>query len=164
MLHKSAFASRSNGTTFRRARLSERQTPMIRLVFVLCVLASVAACDSGGSTRATEPSPSPAGEAITVGEQVKRTFTGRAFYFDLAVPKKGFLVVALTWDGTQNGTALVLNLDGGDFRYSGPAGRFPVHLTGTLQVAAGQTVRIAVIGGGTDVFYNDPFVLAVTLQ
>jgi hypothetical protein len=31
-------------------------------------------------------------------------------------------------------------------------------------VAAGQTIRITVLGGGTDVTYDDPFVLATTLQ
>ena len=39
-----------------------------------------------------------------------------------------------------------------------------MHVTGRLQVAAGQTITVAVLGGGTDVTYDDPFVLATTLE
>jgi hypothetical protein len=39
-----------------------------------------------------------------------------------------------------------------------------MHLIARLQVAAGQTVRIAVLGGGTDIVCDDPFVLATALD
>jgi hypothetical protein len=81
----------------------------------------------------------------------------------LAAPKKGTLVAALTWSGTTNGTVLVLKLNGTVFRPPAP-GRFPMHLTGRLQVAEGQTIRVGVLGGGTDVTYDDPFVFATTLE
>ena len=36
--------------------------------------------------------------------------------------------------------------------------------TGRLQVAEGQTIKVGVLGGGTDVTYDDPFVLATALE
>jgi hypothetical protein len=134
---------------------------MTRLVRVLFVLASIGACDDFAPP--TEPSPSPEVEVISVGEQVRGTFTGLSRYFDLVAPKKGTLAVALNWNGSANGTVLVLNLNGTAIRPT-VSGRFPMHVTGRLQVAAGQTIRVAVLGGGTDVTYDDPFVLATTLE
>ena len=81
-----------------------RQT---RLVAVLCVLAALGACD-GSSPPAT---PSPPVEVSTVGQQVNRTFTGVAQYFELVSSKEGFLVGALSWDGTANGTVLLLEMN-----------------------------------------------------
>jgi hypothetical protein len=133
---------------------------MTRLRFVLCVLAFIVACRDSGPTRPTE---SPGVEVIMVGEQVMGTFTGLSRYFELAAPKKGTLVAALTWSGTTNGTVLLLKLDGTVFRPTAP-GRFPNHLTARLQVAEGQMIRIGVLGGGTDVTYDDPFVLGTTLE
>ena len=127
---------------------------------VLCVVASIVACKDVVPTRPTE---SPPVEAISVGEQVKGTFTGLSRYFDLVAPKNGILVAALTWNGSANGTVLVLDLNGTAIRPAAP-GRFGMHVTGRLQVAAGQTIRVAVLGGGTDVTYDDPFVLATTLE
>ncbi len=133
---------------------------MTRLRFVLCVLAFVMACNDLGPTQPTEP---PAVEVIRVGEQVIGTFAGLSLYFELAAPKKGTLVAVLTWSGTTNGTVLVLKLNDTAFRPSAP-GRFPMHVTGTLQVTEGQMIRVGVLGGGTDVTYDDPFVLATTLE
>lgn len=129
-------------------------------VFGLCVFASIVACNDAPPT---EPSPSPAVEAIAVGQQVNRTFTGLALSFELVAPRAGFLVATLTWDGTENGTVLLLSLNDIQFRPPNP-GRFPSHVIGRLQVVTGQTIRIAVRGGGTDVTYNDPFVLTTTLE
>ena len=127
---------------------------------VLGVLASIVACKDLGPTRPTE---SPPVEVISVGEQVSGTFTGLSRYFDLVAPKKGTLVATLTWNASANGTTLVLNLNGIAF-WPTVAGRFPKHVTGTLQVAAGQTIRVAVLRGGSDVTYDDPFVLGTTLE
>jgi hypothetical protein len=127
---------------------------------VLCVVASIVACKDVVPTRPTE---SPPVEVISVGEQVRGTFTGLSRYFDLVAPKNGTLVAALTWNGSANGTVLVLDLNGTAIRPAAP-GRFGMHVTGRLQVAAGQTIRVAVLGGGTDVTYDDPFVLATTLE
>jgi hypothetical protein len=134
---------------------------MTRLFLVLFVLASIVACDDFAPP--TEPSPSPAVEVISVGEQVRGTFTGLSRYFDLVAPKKGTLVAALTWNGSANGTVLVLNLNGIANRPTVP-GRFPMRVIGRLQVIAGETISIGVLGGGTDVTYDDPFVLATTLE
>ena len=60
-----------------------------------------------------------------MGAQVSGTFTGPSLYFELAAPKKGTLVAALTWSGTTNGTVLVLNLNDIAFRPSPQRGRFP---------------------------------------
>jgi hypothetical protein len=81
----------------------------------------------------------------------------------LVAPKKGTLVATLTWNASANGTVLVLSLNGIEFQ-STVVGRFPKHVTGTLQVAAGQTIRVAVLAGGSDVTYDDPFVLGTTLE
>jgi hypothetical protein len=134
---------------------------MTRLFLVLFVLASIVACDDFAPP--TEPSPSPAVEKISVGEQVRGTFTGLSRYFDLVAPKKGTLVAALNWNGSANGTVLVLNLNGTAIRPT-VSGRFPMHVTGRLQVIARETIRIGVLGGGTDVTYDDPFVLGTTLE
>jgi hypothetical protein len=91
---------------------------------------------------------------ITVGQQVNSTFTGLAQYFELVASKEGFLVGALSWDGTTNGTVLLLEMNDTQFRPTVP-GRFPVHVTGRLQVPAGETIRIRVLGGGTDVTYDE---------
>ncbi len=131
-----------------------------RLRFVVGVLALIVACNDSGPTRPAEP---PAVEVMRVGEQVVGTFTGFSLYFELAAPKKGTLVAALSWSGTTNGTVLVLTLDGTPFRPSAP-GRFPMQTIGSLQVAEGQTISIGVLGGGTDVTYNDPFVLTTSLE
>jgi hypothetical protein len=133
---------------------------MTRLVFGLCVFASVVACDDAPPT---EPSPSVAVEVIVVGQQVNRTFTGLALSFELVAPQNGFLVGTLTWDGTENGTVLLLSLNDTQFRPPNP-GRFPSHVIGRLQVVAGETIRVVVRGGGTDVTYDDPFVLTTTLE
>ena len=133
---------------------------MTRLVVGLCVFASVVACDHAPPIG---PSPSPAVETITVGQQVNRTFTGLALNFELVATKSGFLGTTLTWDGTENGTVLLLSLNDTQFRPPNP-GRFPSHVIGRLQVVAGETIRLAVRGGGTDVTYDDPFVLATTLE
>ena len=127
---------------------------------VLGVLASIVACKDLGPTRPTE---SPPVEVISVGEQVSGTFTGLSRYFDLVAPKNGTLVAALTWNGSANGTVLVLDLNGTKIRPAAP-GRFGMHVTGRLQVAAGQTIRVAVLAGGSDVTYDDPFVLGTTLE
>jgi hypothetical protein len=73
------------------------------------------------------------------------------------------LVSNLTWDRTENGTTLLLSLNDAQFQPPN-AGRVPAHAIGRLQVAAGETIRIAVRAGGTDVTYDDPFVLATTLE
>jgi hypothetical protein len=127
---------------------------------VLCVVASIVACKDVVPTRPTE---SPPVDVISVGERVRGTFTGLSRYFDLVAPKNGTLIAALTWNGSANGTVLVLDLNGTAIRPAAP-GRFGMHVTGRLQVAAGQTIRVAVLGGGTDVTYDDPFVLATTLE
>jgi hypothetical protein len=134
---------------------------MTRLVLVPCMLSFIVSCDDFAPP--TEPSPSPAVEVITVGQQVNRTFSGLALYFELVAPKKGILVGALTWDGTRNGTVLLLKLNDTSFRPTVP-GRFPMRVTARLQVIAGETIQIGVLGGGTDVTYDDPFVLATTLE
>jgi hypothetical protein len=131
-----------------------------RLRFVVCVLALIVACNDFGPTRPAEP---PAVEVIRVGEQVIGTFTGLSRSFELVAPKKGTLVAALSWSGTTNGTVLVLTLNGTPFRPAAP-GRFPMQTIGNLQVAEGQTIRVGVLGGGTDVTYDDPFVLATSLE
>lgn len=131
-----------------------------RLRFLLCVLGFIVACGDFGPTRPAEP---PAVEVIRVGEHVIGTFTGPSLYFELAAPKKGTLVAALSWSGTTNGTVLVLTLNGTPFRPPAP-GRFPMQAIGRLQVAEGQTIRVGVLGGGTDVTYDDPFVLATTVE
>lgn len=133
---------------------------MTRLRFVLCLLTSIVACRDVGPTR---PAESPAVEVIRVGVQVLGTFNGLSRYFELAAPKKGTLVAALTWSGSTNGTVLVLKLNGTAFWPTAP-GRFPSHVTARLQVLEGQTITVEVLGGGTDVTYDDPFVLATTLE
>jgi hypothetical protein len=134
---------------------------MTRLVFVLFVLASIMACDHPGPTGPTGPPPV---EVIRVGEQVTRRFTGFRLSFELTAPETGTLVAALTWNGATNGTVLLLQLNGTQFRPAGSVGRFPIHMTGSVQVVGGETVSIAVVGGGTDITYDDPFVLATTLE
>jgi hypothetical protein len=86
---------------------------MTRLAVGLCVFASVVACDHAPPIG---PSPSPAVEIITVGQQVNRTFTGLALNFELVATKSGFLVTTLTWDGTENGTVLLLSVNDTQFR------------------------------------------------
>jgi hypothetical protein len=74
---------------------------------------------------------------IAVGQQVNRTFTGLALYFEVVAPRNGFLVSNLTWDRTENGTTLLLSLNDAQFQPPN-AGRVPAHVIGRLQVAAGE--------------------------
>jgi hypothetical protein len=130
-------------------------------LLVLCMLASIVACDD--FAPGTTPSPSPAVEVIAVGQQVNRTFTGLTLNFEVLAPRNGILVSTLTWNRSENGSTLLLSVNGATFLPSN-TGRFPAHVISRLQVAAGETIRIAVSAGGTDVTYDDPFVLATTLE
>jgi hypothetical protein len=142
---------------------------------LLCGLAALMmACDQTQGRRLplpTQPSPNPAPaptpgpgrvvRPITVGEELKDTFSGFDLPFEFTAPADGRFVARLTWDVWFNGSLMTLQL--GDTTYKpSPPDWSPV--VGTWSVTRGQTYRLIVGPGGTDWFYNDAFVLTTSLE
>ena len=145
---------------------------MIRLTFLLLAMGLAAACESDGPRRLIQPTPipepspgtplpPPAGSVtpIALGQEVKATFVGLNLAFELTTPSNGTLVARLSW--TPDVSLLRLWLGTAEFRPVDPAWS-PV--VGRIPVAAGQTYRLIVSGGGTDWEYNDPFILTTVLE
>ena len=76
-------------------------------------------------------------------------------------PAAGTLVARVDWDVWFNGTLLVLEIDGTQFKPV-PPDWAPV--VGKVRVAAGQTCRLVISPGGSDWIYNDPFVLTTSIE
>ena len=151
---------------------------MTRFAVMFGLLLTAAACDGGPDRRvplpatptlipepAPTPSPSPPPppviRSIALGEEVKDVFLGSERIFELTAPASGVLVARLNWDVWYNGSLLVLGLGEAKFKGSPPAWA-PV--IGRLQVTSGQTYRLTVSEGGTDWFYDDPFVLTTSME
>jgi len=107
------------------------------------------------------PLPPPTPRPITLGEAVKDTFVGQPLAYEVTPQTSGTLVVRLDWDVWYNGTLMVLDIEGTSFLGKGPEWS---PLVGKVQVSAGRTCLLTVKPGGTDWFYNDPFVLTTSIE
>jgi len=151
---------------------------MTRVAVMFGLLLTAAACDGGPDRRVPLPAmptpipepappppppppPPPVIRSIALGEEVKDVFRGSERTFELTAPASGVLVARLSWDVWFNGSLLVLRLGEAEFKGS-PPDWAPV--IGRLQVKTGQTYRLTVSEGGTDWFYDDPFVLTTSLE
>jgi hypothetical protein len=139
------------------------------LVFASVLLATGACRDSPRfllPTAPVVPVPSPPVppsqvRVINVGEEVRDRYMGSYLAFDVTVPSSGKLRAELMWDVQFNGSLLVLQVDGAEFKPSAPQWT-PV--IGRVPVVAGRTYRLMVKGGGTDWWYDDPFALKTAIE
>jgi hypothetical protein len=148
---------------------------MGRVTFLLCLMCLVAACDGKESfprlpESPTVPQPVPAPPSppppstptpITLGQEVKSKFAGRDVAFELTAPAGGMLVARLTWDVWLHGSLLVLTV--GDMQVK-PVDPEWSPVIARIPVAAGQTYRLTITGGGTDWYYDEAFVLTTAIE
>jgi len=148
---------------------------MFRIALVLSAAAVLAACDRTPETPILRPTPLPPAAPVsappappaplihtmTIGEDANGTFTGNALGYDVTSPADGWLVVTLTWDVWYNGSLLTMSIGSSEYKPTSP-GWSPLQLR--WPVTAGQTYRLFVGPGGTDWWYNDPFVLTTRLE
>jgi hypothetical protein len=97
--------------------------------------------------RRVPPPPPVTATPITLGQEVKSTFAGSDVAFELTVPSGGMLVARLTWDVWLHGSLLVLTV--GDTQVK-PVDPEWSPVIARIPVAAGQTYRLTITGGGTD--------------
>ena len=151
---------------------------MTRYAVIFGLLLTAAACNASPDRRVPlpttptlipeptptplpSPPPPPVVRSLTLGEEVKDVFHGSERIFELVAPASGVLVARLNWDVWYNGSLLVLGLGEAKFKGSPPAWA-PV--IGKPHVTSGQTYRVTVSEGGTDWWYEDPFVLTTSLE
>ena len=151
---------------------------MTRLPVLMCLLAFVVSCsdERSGVPRFTAPNPVPRPQpqpvpvpapppltlrSIAVGDEIKDTFKGSPLGFELTAPADGTLVARVSWDVSQNGTLLVLEIEGTQVKPV-PPDWSPV--VGKLCVTGGQTYKLVISPGGSDWFYDDPFVLTTSIE
>ena len=149
---------------------------MIHLALVLCLL-TVVGCDIRTSipiptkpSNQPEPSPIPTTSpspalvipTVGVGDEVRGKFTGTDLIFDVVAPADGQLVARLSWDVGLNGSLLTFKLEGRDWVRPEPPDFSP--LIGRWNVVRGVTYHLVISGGGTDMWYQDQFVLTTRME
>ena len=104
---------------------------------------------------------------ISIGDRVEGIFgdgqslTPGEHHFYATAPSDGTLELSLAWSTAENGTLLVLKVDG--VKYAGTRPNWsPIVVR--RSVKAGQRYLIVVALGGTDWIAQDPFVLTSRLD
>jgi hypothetical protein len=146
------------------------------MAWLLCAVSFVAACDTGSGLRLPRPTaigqqaplppPPPApppGPAtpISLGQEVRANFVGSTLAFELTAPSNGTLVARLTWDPWSHGSLLILTMASTQLRGVDPHWS---PIVGKIEVAAGQVYRLTVSKGGTDMWYDEAFVLTTSME
>jgi hypothetical protein len=83
-------------------------------------------------------------------------FTGPELLYEFVSPSRGTLVAKLDWVLRSSFLVLVIDKHSSSDLYP--------PLRGRVAVEAQQMVNLAVRGGGTDEWYDDKFVLTLTLE